>query len=204
MTVRRRYHHGDLRDALVETALELIAEGGAAALSVAEAARRTGVSSAAPYRHFPNRESLFAAAAERSALALADAFEKAMARAEGPVEELAATAAAYVKFVVKRRAGFDVIFSEEIDARKEQGLAAAGRRLMDMMLEPALGITRGDGTAALTLLEHHFAAAHGYATLYQVGLLNRRGRSTDMVAAEAARVSRTLAEAAARAAHPER
>ncbi|RKG81710.1 TetR/AcrR family transcriptional regulator [Corallococcus terminator] len=197
MTGRRRYHHGDLRDALVETALELLAEGGGAALSVAEAARRTGVSSAAPYRHFPNRESLFAAAAERSAVALAEAFEKAMARAESPVEALAATAAAYVKFVVKRRAGFDVIFSDEIDARKEQALATAGRRLMDMLLEPALRITGGDGTAAVTLLENHAAAAHGYATLYLVGLLNRRGRSTDMVATEAARVSRTLAEAAA-------
>ncbi|MCM3925486.1 TetR/AcrR family transcriptional regulator, partial [Frankia sp. AiPs1] len=58
---RTSYHHGDLAAALVDGALDLIAEGGLAAFSVAAVARRVGVSSAAPYRHFPDRDSLLAA-----------------------------------------------------------------------------------------------------------------------------------------------
>jgi AcrR family transcriptional regulator len=57
------YHHGNLRAALVDAALELVAEKGVAGLSVAEAARRTGVSTGAPYRHFASRAALLSAAA---------------------------------------------------------------------------------------------------------------------------------------------
>ena len=59
----RGYHHGELRAALVRAARELIAERGAAEFSVAEVARRCGVSSAAPYRHFTDRNALLAAVA---------------------------------------------------------------------------------------------------------------------------------------------
>src|SRR5689334_13710180 len=60
---RTAYHHGSLREALVIGALELVAERGVSGLSVAEAARRAGVSSAAPYRHFASRAALLSAAA---------------------------------------------------------------------------------------------------------------------------------------------
>src|SRR5207249_12117685 len=62
---RRGYHHGNLREALIEAALELIAVKGPAGFTFAEAARSAGVSSAAPYRHFRDRESLLADVARR-------------------------------------------------------------------------------------------------------------------------------------------
>ena len=65
MPKRAGYHHGDLKAALVESALALIAERGVAALSVAEVARRTEVSSGAPYRHFPSRQALLRTAGSR-------------------------------------------------------------------------------------------------------------------------------------------
>src|SRR5262245_40005842 len=59
-----RYHHGDLRRALLEAALELIRAEGQAVLTLREVARRAGVTHAAPYRHFKNKEALLAAVAE--------------------------------------------------------------------------------------------------------------------------------------------
>ena len=64
---RRRYHHGDLRQALIETAIEMLGERGAEAFSMAEASRRLGVAASAPYRHFADRDALLAAVALRAA-----------------------------------------------------------------------------------------------------------------------------------------
>src|SRR6185369_3293046 len=71
------YHHGDLRNALLAAGRALLAEGGTPALSLREAARRAGVSHAAPYRHFASREALLAAIAEGGFVALAAELERA-------------------------------------------------------------------------------------------------------------------------------
>ena len=60
------YHHGDLRRVLIDAALQLVGEGGPDAVSVREAARRAGVSPAAPFRHFPSRDALMNAVAEEA------------------------------------------------------------------------------------------------------------------------------------------
>jgi len=70
---RGRYHHGDLRQALIETAIEMLGERGAEAFSMAEASRRLGVAASAPYRHFADRDALLAAVAVRAAGLLAAA-----------------------------------------------------------------------------------------------------------------------------------
>ena len=87
------YHHGDLRTALVDAGIAQVAEGGLPALSVAEAARRTGVSAAAPYRHFPSRQDFVVAVATRTAQEL-EATMRSAAEAAGddPVEAIAAAA----------------------------------------------------------------------------------------------------------------
>src|SRR3954471_8185824 len=108
-TVGRRatYHHGDLRAALVTAAWELVAERGVPGLSVAEAARRAGVSSAAPYRHFSSRTALLSAAATVAGRRLSEQMEAAVeelrvggARDDDPVtvavETLATLAAVYL------------------------------------------------------------------------------------------------------------
>ena len=60
MSSQRRYHHGNLQEALTSAALELVREGGAAAVSMREVAQRAGVSRAAPYHHFRDKEQLLA------------------------------------------------------------------------------------------------------------------------------------------------
>jgi AcrR family transcriptional regulator len=196
---RGRYHHGDLRAALVEAALALIAERGIDALSVAEAARRTGVSTAAPYRHFATRQALLAAAAIRAAELLAAELRDALAddTTGDPREALAVTAGVYVRFVTRHHAGFDLIFADQLRHLDDPALHTAGRAVMDLLLPIAMDITDQDAPAALTLLEKHTATAHGYAVLHLSGFLNRRAPDVDDIAAAAAAVSRTLAADAA-------
>src|SRR4051794_29910852 len=100
---RRAYHHGDLRAALVDATLELVAENGVQGFSVAEAARRTGVSISAPYRHFTDRDALLAAAAVRGHQELLVRFRAAIADQATPADQAAAISAAYVRFAAERR-----------------------------------------------------------------------------------------------------
>lgn len=174
---RGRYHHGELRPALIEASFDQLAESGPAAFSVAQVARRLGVSTAAPYRHFPDREHLMAAVATRAATELAERFRQAAESAgPDPAERFAATAGAYVRFVGARGAGFDVIFARPLESLQDRDLADAGRRLMDTLFELAQDALGQGPEAALTLTEQHVTAAHGYATLHPGGLFRRRSR----------------------------
>jgi len=174
--------------------LALIAEQGVDALSVAEAARRTGVSAAAPYRHFPTRLDLLKATAARAAELLA--AELGEASSGDPLENLAEAARVYVRFVIRHRAGLDLIFDERLRVG-DQALAEAGRAVMDVLLSTALEIT-GDAHAALDLLEKLTAAAHGYAVLHLSGFLTSRAPGVEDIADRAAEVSRALATGAGR------
>lgn len=196
---RGRYHHGELRPALIEASFDQLAESGPAAFSVAQVARRLGVSTAAPYRHFADRDHLMAAVAARAAVELAERFRQAAAGAgEDPVERFAATAGAYVRFVGARGAGFDVIFARDLASLQDRDLADAGRVLMDILLELAEQALGQGPEAALTLLEQHVTAAHGYATLHDGGLFRRQGRQegTDGTADLAVAASRALVRGA--------
>src|SRR5215813_2796738 len=73
----RGYHHGNLKEALLQAALDLIAQKGAAGFTFADAARMAGVSPAAPYRHFRDRDELLASIALRGF----EQFEAALTRA---------------------------------------------------------------------------------------------------------------------------
>src|SRR5215212_2074093 len=97
---RRAYHHGDLRRALLDATLELAFERSPAAVSLREAARKAGVSQAAPYRHFRDKlEMLAAASQEGFELSLA-AVQAAALDARSPREQLVDWAALYVRFAV--------------------------------------------------------------------------------------------------------
>ena len=107
----RPYHHGNLRRALLDAALVILETEGAAALSLREAARRAGVSHAAPYRHFADKEALLAAVAEESFRALTAAMRARMsAHAPGTKAELLASGVGYVTFAIENPARYRVIF----------------------------------------------------------------------------------------------
>jgi AcrR family transcriptional regulator len=190
---RGRYHHGDLRSALIKTGFDLLASSGPTAFSVARVARELGVSTAAPYRHFPDRDHLLAAVATQAAEELAVEVERAAEGAgDDPAERFAATAGAYVRFAGTRGAGFTVIFATELRALHDQALAAAGRHLMDLLLTLAQEATGLGPEHALRLLEQHIAAAHGYVALRADGFFSRRQHTVEQLADQAVEASRTL------------
>ncbi|ATB32920.1 TetR/AcrR family transcriptional regulator [Melittangium boletus] len=104
------YHHGDLRQALLDASLALIAEEGFGALSLREVARRAGVTHAAPYRHFADKEALLVAVAEEGFRAMTSRMKEEMAREQSPIDRLGACGVAYVLFAVEHAAHFRVMF----------------------------------------------------------------------------------------------
>ncbi|ACU36184.1 TetR/AcrR family transcriptional regulator [Actinosynnema pretiosum subsp. pretiosum] len=172
MAKRPTYHHGDLRSALVDAGLALVAEGGVASLSVAEAARRTGVSPAAPYRHFPARDDLLTAVATKLANLLAEELRQATTPLPTPEARLAAAAGACALVTARYRVGIDLIFAEDLRSRADQDLAEAGRAVIDLLLPDAL-TTTGTPEAALSLLEKLVATAHGHGVLLLTGFARR-------------------------------
>ncbi|WP_261569887.1 TetR/AcrR family transcriptional regulator [Frankia gtarii] len=191
---RSSYHHGDLAAALVAGALDLIAQGGLAAFSVAAVARRVGVSSAAPYRHFPDRDSLLAAAAAAAARQLTGQLRAAADHAGAdPVERLAATAGAYTRFVIERRAGMDVLFAPALAGSRHPQLGAQTRALLDTLLLLVLALPAvASYRDALLLVEQHLAQAHGHAVFHLDGVFAQHRRSVDQAAAAAVATARML------------
>jgi AcrR family transcriptional regulator len=119
---RGRYHHGDLRHAILEAALKLVSSRGAEGFSLREAAREVGVSPAAAYRHFEDKKALLAALALDGMGRLAVAMEQAVARVKGApgsaaraAAELSAVGVAYVEFAVHHPSHFQVMFGPWCD-----------------------------------------------------------------------------------------
>lgn len=117
------YHHGDLRVALVRAAMELLEETSVTELSLRAVARRAGVSPAAPYRHYADREALISAVAAVGYHELAERLARAHASPSTP-EQLAAAATAYVQFALERPALFRIMFSEPCDREDVERVAA--------------------------------------------------------------------------------
>src|SRR5580658_10780437 len=155
-----RYHHGDLRSALVDAAIGLIAERGVRGFSLAEASRRVGVTTAAPYRHFADRDALLAAVAVRSLQVFAAMVAVEAGDADEPAQRLAAMARAYVRFAAEQRPLFDTLFSSGLDKSRYPELTRAWEPV-DAFLSVVQEICEGDADAAEALADAVEATAHG-------------------------------------------
>lgn len=140
----RSYHHGNLRAVLIEATLRLVEEGGPEAVTVREAARRAGVSSGAPFRHFPNRTVLMTAVAEEAThqlhAAIFDAVEQA-AR-DAPLARLRAMGRAYLLWASTNPTHFAVVSNRSlIDYDSSPSLKRENeeiQNLMERLLDEAL------------------------------------------------------------------
>ncbi|MFE7114709.1 TetR/AcrR family transcriptional regulator [Streptomyces sp. NPDC057654] len=185
MAERSTYHHGDLRNALLQATRELVRERGARGFSVSEAARRAGVSISAPYRHFADRDAMLAATAARAFAELETDF--AMLALKAPLPECAAQiAVAYVAFARQDPARFEVMFASGIDKASHPELLEQARRVQERLeaaLQPHVPREEVVGRAA-----ELWAIAHGVASLTLGGNLRHVVDSSciDMVAASAA------------------
>jgi AcrR family transcriptional regulator len=175
----RGYHHGNLKEALVRAALELIAEKGPAGFTFADAARWAGVSPAAPYRHFRDRDELLADVARRGF----EQFSEALAKAwdEGRPDVMSAfdrLGKSYLDFAKRLPAYYSAMFEAGVPldtdpALREAGenafavLRAAAEKLVAMM--PAKG-----RPPALMVALHIWSLTHGIASLFARGDAARR------------------------------
>jgi AcrR family transcriptional regulator len=170
----RPYHHGELRATLLRAAGELLEEGGAAALSVREAARRAGVSHNAPYRHFPSRESLLAALAAEGFGILGEAMSAAHA-AGG----LRAQGEAYVSFALESPQRFRAMFGGELRIAEHPGLQQAASSAFEALSSSLAEDTAGQSARDASIAA--WALVHGLAHLLldeRIATAARHGRST--------------------------
>ena len=179
-----RYHHGDLRPALVDAAIAVIAERGVRDFSMAEASRRLGVTSAAPYRHFADRDELLAAVAARGLTVFAVMLSGAADAADTPAQRLAAMAGAYVRFAAQQRPLFDALFSSGLDKSRHPELRRAWEPVDALLTTVPIEVCDGDSAEAEALSDAIEASAHGYAMLLTDG---EYGPGPDVVGATADR-----------------
>lgn len=164
------YHHGDLRAALIEAGLAILAQEGARALTVRAAARRAGVSHNAPYRHFADKTALLAAIAQEGFEALANDLERARAGAGATARaQLEETGWAYVRYALAHPDHLRVMFGGLIpDFEAHPDLAAVGGRAFTVLVEVLQsGQTRGevaDGDPR-QLAQTAWGMVHGLALL---------------------------------------
>jgi AcrR family transcriptional regulator len=162
------YHHGDLRVALLDAALQVLEEGGATALSLRAVARRAGVSPAAPYRHYADREALVSAVA---AVGYRDLAERLGAAHPAPstAEQLADVAVAYVRFAIERPALFRIMFSEPCDRDNDERVAASAAVTLYLREIVARAFPQSDPEPLAPAI---WALVHGLAFLHLDGKLD--------------------------------
>ena len=175
----RGYHHGNLKEALIRAALELIAQKGPAGFTFAEAARWAGVSPAAPYRHFRDRDELLASVALRGF----HQFEQALARAwdEGRPDVFFALdrlGRAYLDFARSEPAYYSAMFEAGVPLADNPELRDAGDRAFAVLRAAAeklcAQVPARDRPPALMVALHIWAMAHGIASLFGRGDAARR------------------------------
>jgi AcrR family transcriptional regulator len=176
---RRGYHHGNLREALIQAALDLIAKKGPAGFTFADAARSAGVSSAAPYRHFRDRDALIADIARRGFERFAAHLDQAWN--DGRPEPFVAfenVGRAYLAFARNEPAYYSAMFEAGLSFDDDPQLRQAADR--------SFAVLRGASESlcahmpaqrrppALMMSLHVWALSHGIASLFARGDGGRR------------------------------
>jgi AcrR family transcriptional regulator len=175
----RGYHHGNLKEALIRAALELIAEKGPAGFTFAEAARFAGVSPAAPYRHYRGRDDLLADVALRGFEQFADALTKAWDDGRpDPMTAFERMGKAYLAFARAEPAYYSAMFETGISPTTSAELGAAGDRAFAVIRNASerliSGLPVGKRPPALMVALHVWSMSHGIASLFGRGDAARR------------------------------
>lgn len=171
MAAPRSYHHGDLRRAVLDAAIEVITAEGPGAVSLRDLARRAGVSHAAPAHHFKDKAGLLTALAVEGYELLAAAFGEALGAGSARLEELGVR---YVRFALDHPAHFEVMFRPDLHHRDAPELVAAQERTGRVLRDGVAAMPaarRGDDTGLATIAA--WSLAHGFATLWRGDNLRR-------------------------------
>jgi AcrR family transcriptional regulator len=183
---KAKYHHGDLRNALLDAARALLEEGPLAELSLRAVARRAGVSHAAPYRHFPNHEALLVELATEGFIELRGEIVGAASAKGAESDRIAKIGAAYMRFVARRPALARLMFGPQLPNRERfEGLGVSadslGEEIGTALHDPMLGLAV-------------WAAVHGLAMLILENVvdLGQRRAGLDVLPSRAEILLRSL------------
>jgi AcrR family transcriptional regulator len=169
---RGTYHHGALRKALLDGARELLNERGAEGFSLNELARRVGVSSAAPYRHFADRETLLSALRDEGYDRFGATQVAAAAQARDPADRIIRLVSAYLRFAEDNRAIFEMMFRYWSWAEVRADTFAP---LVDAVTEAQRSGVLPADQAATELARTIWSTIHGLTTLRLNGGLVKLG-----------------------------
>jgi AcrR family transcriptional regulator len=176
---RRGYHHGNLREALIQAALDLIAKKGPAGFTFADAARSAGVSAAAPYRHFRDRDALIADVARRG-------FELFAAHLDGAWNDGRPDAftafenvgRAYLAFARDEPSFYSAMFEAGLSLDDDPGLREVAERSFAVLRKASETLCARLPTErrppSLMMSLHIWALSHGIASLFARGDSGRR------------------------------
>ena len=181
--LKRGYHHGNLREALVEACLSLIAEKGPTGFTLSEAAREAGVTPAAVYRHFEGREDLIAEAARQGYEMFADLLDYAYNKGQpSALSAFSATGRAYLAFARKYPGHYVAMFESGISVNRTPDLAAAARRAMGVLEKAAADLSQNippDRRPPPQMFSAHiWALSHGVVELFARGTPGARSPFT--------------------------
>jgi AcrR family transcriptional regulator len=174
---KRPYHHGDLRAALIRAALSLIEEHGVKGLALSDAAHLAGVSVAAPYRHFKDKEALLAEIAAEGFVLFRDALARAARRKpEDKVQRLVEMGVAYVDFALEHRSHFKVMWEGGISKAKYPELGETAYEAYLLLEKAALDLLpAAHPDRQQALVSTAWSVVHGYAMLTLEGELPAHG-----------------------------
>lgn len=169
----KEYHHGDLRRAVVEAAWSLVKKRGLKELTLREVARKVGVTHAAPYHHFKDRDALLDAMADEAFDALDQAMQKSKHGVADAAEELFVLGRAYVDFAREKPERVEVMFRRN-DAQADQAMQDKGRCTFQHLVD-AVQRCQSEGTAPvgnpLAIALSAWSLVHGFAALWVEGPL---------------------------------
>ena len=168
---KQGYHHGNLRQALVEAALHLIEEKGPTGFTLSEAAKLAGVTPAAVYRHFEGREDLIAEAARQGYIVFADVMQYAYDSGQpSALAAFEATGRAYLAFARKYPGHYIAMFESGISVNRNADLAAVAARARGVLERAASDLSRHippeKRPPAAMFSAHIWAMSHGVVELF--------------------------------------
>jgi len=180
---RCSYHHGDLRNALIVAAAELIERDGTLDFTMAEAAARAGVSAAAPYRHFTDKEELLRGVRELAILGLGYAAdETASEHLHGSIEGILAMGHMYLAYARDKHAFFSLMWEDrgDIEERREKVAEEHGGFMVLVNMVRAFCNAHGNSQVnSLHLATQIWSMGHGIATLEANRLIDLFDRSIE-------------------------
>ncbi|WP_432830721.1 TetR/AcrR family transcriptional regulator [Dactylosporangium sp. CA-092794] len=177
---------------MIDAAIGVIAERGIRSFSLAETSRRLGVTVAAPYSHFTDRDELLVAVAQRAVAALAASLAAEISDARTATARLAAAARGYVRFASVNRPLFEVLFGAGLNKHDHPELEEAAQQISEHFLKPAHVLCPAGVHEAENLALTVATAAHGHATLLLDGAFGTDDHAVHIAMTRAADTARAI------------